>query len=141
MTQPTNDEMTQFLTQVKTIAVVGLSDDPARISYEVAAYLQAQGYEIVPVNPNARMVLGRPAKPSLRDVSDEVDVVDVFRKSEAVSDIVDDAIAIGAKGIWLQLGISDHEAEKRAKDAGLFVVSNRCLMVEHRRLVGYGNAL
>ncbi len=141
MTQPTNDEMTHFLSQIKTIAVVGLSDDPTRMSYEVAAYLQAQGYEVVPVNPNARMVLGRPVKPSLRDVAEKVDLVDVFRKSEAVSDIIDDAIAIGAKGIWLQLGISDPEAEKRARDAGMFVVSNRCLMVEHRRLVGYGSAL
>lgn len=137
MTQPTNEQTAEFLSQIKTIAVVGLSDDPGRNSYEVAAYLQSQGYEIVPVNPNVRMVLGSPAKASLRDVQGSALLVDVFRKSEAVSDIIDDAIAIGAKGVWLQLGVGDKEAEKRAEDAGLFVVSNRCLMVEHRRLLAH----
>ena len=137
MTQPTNEQTAEFLSQIKTIAVVGLSDDPSRNSYEVAAYLQSQGYEIVPVNPNVRMVLGSPAKASLRDVQGSALLVDVFRKSEAVSDIIDDAIAIGAKGVWLQLGVGDKEAEKRAEDAGLFVVSNRCLMVEHRRLLAH----
>lgn len=137
MTQPTNEQTAEFLSQIKTIAVVGLSDDPGRNSYEVAAYLQSQGYEIVPVNPNVRMVLGRPAKASLRDVQGSALLVDVFRKSEAVSDIIDDAIAIGARGVWLQLGVGDKEAEKRAEDAGLFVMSNRCLMVEHRRLLAH----
>lgn len=137
MAQPTNEQTAEFLSQIKTIAVVGLSDDPGRNSYEVAAYLQSQGYEIVPVNPNVRMVLGSPAKASLRDVQGSALLVDVFRKSEAVSDIIDDAIAIGAKGVWLQLGVGDKEAEKRAEDAGLFVVSNRCLMVEHRRLLAH----
>ena len=129
-----DEQAARFLRQITTIAVVGLSDNPGRNSYEVAAYLQSQGYEIVPVNPNARMVLGRTARPSLRDVEGKIDLVDVFRKSEAVAEIIDDAIAVGAGGVWLQLGISDEEAEKRARDAGLFVVSNRCLMMEHRRL-------
>ncbi len=136
--QRADEQTARFLRQIKTIAVVGLSNNPGRISYEVAAYLQSQGYEIVPVNPNARMVLGRSAQPSLRDVQGKIDLVDVFRKSDAVAEIIDDAIAVGAGGIWLQLGIGDEEAEKRARDAGMFVISNRCLMMEHRRLLAHG---
>lgn len=125
------------LREVRTIAIVGLSADPARDSHRVASYLQSQGYEIIPVNPHVRMALGRPAVASLRDVTGPIDLVDVFRRSEAVPEIVDDAIAVGAKGVWLQSGITHPEAEARARAAGLFTVADRCLMVEHRRLLAH----
>lgn len=131
-----NERIVEFLSRARTIAVVGLSDNPARDSYEVGSYLQAQGYEIIPVNPNAKMILGRVPHQSLCDVEGPVDLVDVFRRSEEVPTIVDDAIAIGAKGIWLQLGIENAAAEQKARAAGLFVISNRCMKVEHMRLLG-----
>jgi predicted CoA-binding protein len=133
----TDSQIGEFLKKTKTIAVAGLSDDPSRDSYRVASYLQSQGYEIIPVNPNVREVLGRRAVASLRDVTKPVDLVDVFRRSGAVPEIVDDAIAIGAKGVWLQSGITHPGAETRASEAGLFAVSDRCLMVEHRRLLAH----
>ena len=132
------DEQTaEFLAGVRTIAVVGLSGDPAKDSHQVASYLQSQGYEIVPVNPHVRTVLGRPAIGSLREARDRIDLVDVFRRAEAVADIVADAVAIGARGIWLQPGITAPPAEREAREAGLFVASGRCLMVEHRRLLAH----
>jgi predicted CoA-binding protein len=119
------------LLEGKTIAVVGLSSDPGRHSYRVAHYMQSQGYRIIPVNPNESEVLGEQAYPDLTSVPDDIDVVDVFRKSQYVSDIVDEAIRIGAKGIWTQLGVVDEKALQRARDAGLTVVMNRCIEVEH----------
>lgn len=130
-------EIADFLASVRTIAVVGLSDRPERDSYQVAAYLQSQSYELIPVNPNAHMILGRPARKSLQEVTGGVDLVDVFRKPEAVPGIVEEAISIGAKGIWLQLGVTHPVAEAKAREAGLFVISDRCLMVEHRRLLAH----
>ncbi len=126
-----------FLRGVKTIAVVGLSDDPSKDSHRVASYLQAQGYEVIPVNPFVDTVLGRPAKASLRDIEGPVDLVDVFRKPEEIPAIVADAIAVGARGIWLQAGLQAPGAEESAREQGLFVASNRCLMAEHRRLLGH----
>lgn len=130
-----DDEIAQFLRGIKRIAVVGLSQDPARDSHRVASYLQSQGYEIVPVNPRVTSVLGQKSYPDLQAVPGIIDLVDVFRKSEEVSAIVDQAIAIGVKGIWLQLGIEDAQAQDRARAAGIRVISNYCLMVEHRRLL------
>jgi predicted CoA-binding protein len=118
----------------KTIAVVGLSSDPMRPSYGVAAYLQRQGHRIIPVNPNEREVLGEPAYPTLRDIPVPVDVVDVFRRPEYVPAIVDDAIAIGAPVLWLQFDVVHPDAAHRAQAAGLAVVMDRCLKIEHARL-------
>jgi uncharacterized protein len=116
----------------KTIAVVGLSSNPQSPSYEVAAYLQGQGYHIIPVNPKEQEVLGERAYPSLRDVPQPVDVVDIFRRADAVPGIVQDAIAIGAPTVWMQLGIVNEAAAQRAHDAGLNVVMDRCMHIEHQ---------
>ncbi len=132
-----DSEIAEFLLGVRTIAVVGLSENPAKDSHRVASYLQAQGYEIIPVNPLAHTVLGRPAKASLREIEGRVDLVDVFRKSEEIPAIVEDAIAIGARGVWLQSGLRAPEAEKRARSKDLFVMADRCLMAEHRRLLAH----
>lgn len=115
----------------KTIAVVGLSSDPARPSYGVARYLQQHGYRIIPVNPNEDVVLGEQAYPSLRDVPVPVDVVDVFRRPEAVPEVVEEAIAIGAPVLWLQQGVIHPQAAQRAQAAGLAVIMDRCIKVEH----------
>jgi len=116
---------------MRVIAVVGLSDDPGRASYGVARYMQKQGYEIIPVNPQIREALGRPAYPTLAAIGRPVELVDIFRRSEFVGAIVDEAIAVGARGIWMQLGVQDAAAAERARAAGLYVVMNRCLMVDH----------
>ena len=114
------------------IAIVGLSDDPGRPSYQIASYLKAEGYEVVPVNPTHDTVLGMTCYPSLGDVPGEVDVVNVFRRPEFCADVTRDAIAIGAKGVWLQSGIRNEEAKKLAQSAGIDFVQDRCIMVEHR---------
>lgn len=125
-------EIRQILETAETIAVVGLSDKPERDSYRVAAYLQEAGYRIVPVNPNVTEVLGEKSFPALREVPGPVDIVDIFRKPESVPDIVSQAIAIGARVIWMQEGIVHNGAAGRARAAGLQVVMNRCLLREHR---------
>jgi predicted CoA-binding protein len=129
-----SDEIRDILTASKTVAVVGLSDSPDRPSYHVAAYLQGHGYRIIPVNPAVTEVLGERAYAGLCDVPVPVDLVDVFRKSEAVPPIVEDAIAIGAKAIWMQEGVVHEEAAARARAAGLTVVMDRCTLKEHARL-------
>ena len=118
--------------KMRRVAVVGLSSDAWRDSYGVSRYMQSQGYDITPVNPNEVEVLGVRAYPSLRDLPEPPEVVNVFRRPEFVSGVVDEAIEVGAKAIWLQLGVTDHEAAQRARDAGLLVVMDRCIMVEHR---------
>jgi predicted CoA-binding protein len=115
----------------KTVAVVGLSADENRPSYRIARYLQGCGFRVIPVNPNIQEVLGEKAYPSLRDIPEKVDVVDVFRRSEDVPPIADDAIAIGAKCLWMQEGIVNRQAAKKAEQAGLQVVMDRCIMMEH----------
>ena len=131
-----DETMRQALLGAKTIAVVGLSDNPSRASYSVARYLQSQGYRIVPVNPNVQEVLGEQAYPDLISVPDAIDMVDIFRRSEHVGAIVDEAITKGVLTIWMQLGVIDHAAAARARDAGITVVMDECSAVEHRRLVG-----
>jgi uncharacterized protein len=115
----------------KTVAVVGLSNDESRPSYRIARYLQGCGFKVIPVNPNVQEVLGEKAYPSLRDVPEKIDIVDVFRRSEDVPPIAEDAIAIGAKCLWLQEGIVNKQAAKKAEEAGLDVVMDRCIMMEH----------
>jgi hypothetical protein len=122
-----------IIQQSRTIAVVGLSSKPTRPSFGVAHYLQSVGYRIIPVNPNETTVLGEPAVSRLSDITEPIDVVEIFRRSEFVGPIVDDAIAIGAKAIWMQEGVVDEEAARRAA-AGLLVVMNKCMLKEHRKL-------
>lgn len=131
----TPDDMRKILTSVKTIAVVGLSNKPDRPSYEVAGYLKEAGYRIVPVNPTIKEALGEKAYPSLRDVPGKIDVVQIFRRPEEVPPVVDDAIAIGAKVVWMQPGAENEQAAAKARVAGLIVVVGACMMVAHRNLV------
>lgn len=125
------DVADKILASARTIAVVGLSPDPRRPSHGVARYLQRAGYRIIPVNPNVDAVLGERAYPSLRQIPQPVDVVEVFRRSEFVGPIVDDAIAIKASAVWLQDGVVDEDAAARARDSGLDVVMDDCMMRRH----------
>lgn len=127
--------LAEILRTCRTIAVVGLSSKPSRPSFEVSRYLQAAGYRVLPVNPFEREVLGVPAVASLRQLGEPVDVVDVFRRSSEVGPVADDAIAIGAKVLWLQDGVIDVAAARRAHAAGLQVVMDRCMLRDHGRLV------
>ncbi len=127
------DEIRELLESSKTIAVVGLSSSRMRPSYGVAEYMQRAGYRIIPVNPNEEEVLGEPAVDRLEDIREKVDIVDVFRRPEFVPEIVDSAIAIGAKALWLQEGVIHEAAAKRARDAGLFVAMDLCIMKEHAK--------
>src|SRR6516162_905641 len=125
------EEVRALLKNAHTVAVVGLSDKPGRDSYHVAAYLQRNGYRIIPVNPAVTQVLGEKAYARLQDVPEKIDLVDVFRKPDAVPEIVDAAIAIRAKAVWLQEGIVHNVAAEKARLAGLRVVQNRCILKEH----------
>lgn len=118
----------------KTIAVVGLSSRRTRPSYGVSEYLQSQGYRIIPVNPNETEVLGEKAYANLEDIPEHVDIVDIFRRSEEVPAIVDSAIKIGAKGVWMQEGVSDETAAAKARAAGLDVVMDHCILKIHRKI-------
>src|SRR2546430_3297024 len=131
MEHPVADVANKILTSARTIAVVGLSANPHRPSHGVARYLQRAGYRIIPVNPNVQEVLGERAYPGLRDIPQPVDVVEVFRRSEFVGPVVDDAIAIKAAAVWLQDGVVDEAAAARARAAGLDVVMDDCLMRRH----------
>ena len=126
----------QSLANCKTIAVVGLSPKPHRDSFRVAKYMQEHGFRIVPINPNATEVLGEKAYASLTEAAthERIDMVNCFRNSEDIPPIAAEAIAIGAKSLWLQIGVVNDAAAKQATDAGLVVVQNLCLMVEHRQL-------
>lgn len=126
------DQIAGLLKRSKTIAVVGLSDSPLRPSYGVSAYMQTQGYRIIPVNPEIKGALGEKAVPSLSDVGEPVDIVDVFRRSEFVPQIVDEAIRLKVPAIWLQEGVVHEEAAEKARKAGIFVVMDRCILKEHR---------
>ncbi len=117
---------------MKRVAVVGLSSDPSKASHGVARYLQQVGYQVIPVNPMETEVLGEPSYTSLQDLPEPPELVDVFRRAEYLDSVVDDAIASGAKAIWIQSGIVNMQAARRARQAGLVTVMDRCLMVEHR---------
>jgi uncharacterized protein len=128
------DELRRLLQSAHTVAVVGLSDKPDRDSYRVAAYLQRNGFRIIPVNPAVSSVLGEKSYARLEDVPEKIDIVDVFRRPDAVPPIVDSAIAVGAKAVWMQLGIAHNAAADKARAAGLQVVMNKCILIEHARL-------
>ena len=130
------ETLRRILKENHNVAVVGLSANWYRPSYFAAKYLQDHGYRIIPVNPANKEVLGEKCYPSLLDIPAKVDVVDIFRKSEDVPEIVEDAIKIGAKVVWMQLGIVNEGAAKGAREAGLEVVMNRCMKIEHARLFG-----
>lgn len=131
MPEPVTDLIRDILTRSKVIAVVGLSSKPHRPSYGVARYLQTVGYRIIPVNPNEKEVLGEKSYPRLEDVPIKVDIVDVFRRSELVPPVVESAIAVGARTLWLQEGVVHEGAAARARAAGLEVVMDCCLLKEH----------
>lgn len=126
----------KVLTTSKTVAIVGLSAKPESDSYAVARYLSDHGYDVIPINPSASEIMGRKSFASLRDLPEPPDVVDIFRRAEVAPEIVEDAIAIGAKAVWLQLGIVHPAAAKRAREAGLMVVVDRCMKREHERITG-----
>ena len=125
----------KILLESKTIAVVGLSPKPHRPSHEVARYLMEAGYTVIPVNPGQDALLGLTCYPNLRAIPTQIDMVDIFRRSEAVMNIIDDAVAVGARFIWMQEGIVNQEAAAKAEAAGLLVVMNRCTKIDHMNLL------
>lgn len=122
-----------ILDECRTIAVVGLSSSSWRASNSVAGYMKRNGYKVIAVNPNEESVFGEKAYATLSDVPDKIDLVDVFRKSNAAGEVIDEAIKLGARAVWLQEGVIDHSAAQRALDAGLLVVMDRCWLKEHAR--------
>ncbi len=128
------EEIADIIKSYRVVAVVGLSNDPGRPSYQVARYLQQHGFRIIPVNPACTEILGEKCYPSLKEIPFPVEVVDIFRKVEAIPAIVDEAIAVGARVVWMQLGLSEPAAAGKARAAGLRVVMDRCLKIEHAAL-------
>ena len=128
----TSDEIGELFGRVKTIAVVGLSSDPMRPSFGVSQYMQRKGYRIIPVNPNESSVLGEKAYSTLSEVPENIDVVDVFRRPQFVPEIVEETIRLKIPALWLQEGVIHETAAKRARDAGLTVIMDRCILKEHR---------
>lgn len=134
MSLNSRETIQQILSECRTIAVVGLSSDPSRPSNSVSGYMRRHGYKVIAVNPNEKEVFGDRAYPDLAAVPDKIDLVDIFRRPEEAGHAVDEAIAIGAKAVWLQEGVIDSAAAQRAIDAGLLVVMDRCLLKEHLRM-------
>ena len=128
----TTDPIADLLKHAKTIAVVGLSDSPLRPSHGVSAYMQTQGYRIIPVNPQVTEVLGEPAHASLLDVPEKIDIVNIFRRPEFVAEIVDQAIRLKVPAIWMQEEVINQAAAEKARKAGIFVVMDQCILKEHR---------
>jgi uncharacterized protein len=129
------EEIKEILAACKIIAVVGLSSNPLRPSYGVAAYMQRKGYRIIPVNPMETEVLGEKSYPSLSALPEKPDLVNIFRRSEEAGKVVDEAVKIGAKSVWLQEGVIDEEAAERAEAAGLIAVMDKCWLKEHYKFV------
>src|SRR5213080_2189950 len=127
------DAILELLKKYKTIAVVGLSSNPMRPSYGVTEYMQAAGYRIIPVNPNETEVLGERSYARLEDVPEKIEIVNVFRRAEEVPPVVESAIRVGAKVVWMQMGIENEEAAEKARSAGLVAIEDACILVEHRR--------
>jgi uncharacterized protein len=136
MTPVQIDPVTDLLKKAKTIAVVGLSNSPLRPSHGVSAYMQSQGYKIIPVNPNIDEALGESSYPSLLDVPEKIDIVNVFRRSEFVPEIVDQAIRLKIPAIWLQESVIHHAAAQKAREAGILVIMDECILKEHRTRLG-----
>lgn len=132
---PLEEDIKQLLQKSNTIAVVGISRKEDRDSYKVAKYLKEHGFKIIPVNPRYEEVLGEKCSKSLSDIPFSVDIVDIFRKPESIPPIVDEAIKIGAKAVWMQLGLAHNASAKKAREAGLEVVMNKCIKIEHSRLL------
>jgi len=130
------DEIGELLKRAKTIAVVGLSDSPLRPSYGVSAYMQSQGFRVIPVNPAIKGALGEKAVASLSEIKERIDIVDVFRRSEFVPEVVDEAIRLKIPAIWLQEDVIHEEAAEKARKAGIFVVMDKCILKEHRARFG-----
>ena len=128
-------ELTKLLRDAKTIAVVGLSNNPMRPSFGVSRFLQRQGYRIIPVNPNETEVLGERAYASVKDVPEGIDIINIFRRPARVPEVVDEAISKGARCIWMQEGVVNHEAAKKAEAASMPVVMDRCILKEMARLL------
>jgi uncharacterized protein len=126
----------EILKTCRTVAIVGLSSNPERASHHVGSYLKEQGYQVIPVNPSEKSILGEVCYPDLASVPEKIDVVDIFRKSEDVPPIVKDAIKCGAKAVWMQEGIVNEPAAAEARKAGLKVVMNKCMLKEHNRMGG-----
>jgi predicted CoA-binding protein len=124
----------RILSKYRSIAVVGASANPERPSYQIANYLIGAGYQVHPVNPNAREILGRPSYPDLSAIPEPVEVVNIFRRSEDVMPIVDEAIEVEAKAVWMQTGVINEKAAAKARGAGLLVVMNKCIFEEHQNL-------
>lgn len=135
MDQPTDDEILEILTGAKTVAVVGFSSKPERPSHRVAKFLKDAGYRIYPINPNIEEALGEKVYASLEEVPAGIDIVDIFRASDKVLPVVEAAIRVGARVVWMQEGVVNEEAARKAREAGLKVVMDRCTMQEYRRLV------
>lgn len=135
----TPEEIRQILTTARRIAVVGHSDDPSRDSYRVGRYLAGHDYEVFPVNPNARSTPALRFYPDLASLPGPIDVVDIFRRPEAIPEIVDAAIRVGARAVWMQEGLVHNAAAEKARAAGLKVVMNRCMMKDHRALLATGS--
>ena len=131
---PSDDTIKALLSRPQTVAVVGCSPDPQRDSHRIAQLLKAKGHRVIPVNPGHQTMINETCYASLRDIPEQVDMVDIFRRSEHVAPIVDEAIEAGAKIIWMQLGVIDEEAAVKAQQAGLTVVMDRCPAIEYRRL-------
>ncbi len=130
---PGADIILELLKKFKTIAVVGLSSNPMRSSFGVTEYMQGEGYRIIPVNPNEREVLGEKSYAQLEDVPEKIEIVNIFRRAEEVAPVVESAIRIGAKVVWMQSGIENEKAAEKARAAGLAVIEDACILVEHRR--------
>jgi len=133
---PQSDPIRDLLAQAKTIAVVGLSDNPLRPSHGVCAYMQAQGYKIIPVNPTIAEALGETSYPSLMEVRGKIDLVNIFRRPEFVDEVVDQAIQLKIPAVWMQEEVINDAAAAKARKAGLFVVMDRCILKEHRARFG-----
>ena len=131
---PLSEEIAALLTAAKVIAIVGLSDKPDRASNRVAVYLKEQGYKIIPVNPTKEEILGEKCYSALSEIPEPVDIVDIFRKVDVIPVVVDEAIKISAKAVWMQLGLAQHESAEKARQAGLIVVQSKCTKIEHERL-------
>jgi predicted CoA-binding protein len=127
------DPIGEILKRYKTIAVVGLSSNPMRPSHGVASYIQGAGYRIIPINPNEREVLGEKSYPRVEDVPEKIEIVDIFRRAEDVPPVVEGAIRVGAKVVWMQLGIVNDAAGEKARAAGIIVVMDACILVEHKK--------